>query len=254
AKPPLLAVVHALDPPSYFFVGTDSADLHFDPGLLPAGWMGAVQWAHFGGISLAREPLASTLLALVRQLKERGVRISYDPNFRQLMNESYDPTLAAMAALADLIKVSDDDLRGLFRCTDADAAFARLRDMQPQALFLFTRGAAGASLFQGRDTWTARPPAIEVVDTVGAGDASLAGLLASLMLHPARTGGEHLARAVAAGAAACMLAGAAPVTQEQVEDLARRTEVGAGPPLPASPFVGNAHQTNYPGKAAGLPD
>ena len=71
------------------------------------------------------------------------------------------------------------------------------------------------------------PPAIEVIDTVGAGDASLAGLLASLMLHPGRATGEHLARAVAAGAAACMVAGAARVTQEQVESLARCIEVTA---------------------------
>jgi fructokinase len=252
AKPPLLAIVHTLVPPSYFFVGVDSADLHFDPALLPAGWMDAVQWAHFGGISLAREPLASTLVALARQLKKRGVRISYDPNFRELMDERYDSTLAAMAALADVIKVSDDDLRGLFRCADADAAFARLRDMQPQALYLFTRGAAGASLFQGRDAWTSRPPAIEVIDTVGAGDASLAGLLASLMLYPGRAGGEHLARAVAAGAAACLVAGAAPVTQEQVESLARRTEASAGPPLPPNQFAHGAHRTDNPAKGADL--
>src|SRR5881275_633848 len=32
-KSPLLAIVHRLDPPSYFFVGDDSADLHFDAAL-----------------------------------------------------------------------------------------------------------------------------------------------------------------------------------------------------------------------------
>jgi fructokinase len=58
ARSPLLAIVHRTDPPSYFFVGDDSADLHFDAAQLPDGWQAHCQWAHFGGISLAREPLA----------------------------------------------------------------------------------------------------------------------------------------------------------------------------------------------------
>jgi hypothetical protein len=41
AKSPLLAIVHELHPPTYFFIGDDSADLHFDAAQLPAGWMRA---------------------------------------------------------------------------------------------------------------------------------------------------------------------------------------------------------------------
>lgn len=218
-QPPLLAVVHELDPPSYFFIGADSADLHFDPAALPAGWRGAVEWAHFGGISLAREPLASKLVALARELRAQGVRISYDPNFRSLMDARYDATLATMTALADVVKVSDEDLRGLFRCADADAGFALLRAMNPQAMFLYTRGAEGAALHAGADVWQARPPPIGVVDTVGAGDASVAGLVASLMLRPGLEAGLHLAFSVAAGAAACTVQGAAPVGRAVVDRL-----------------------------------
>ncbi|MGX4641479.1 carbohydrate kinase family protein [Massilia sp. SYSU DXS3249] len=228
-KPPLLAVVHELDPPSYFFIGADSADLHFDPYKLPAGWQVAVEWAHFGGISLAREPLAGRLVALARELKAQGVRISYDPNFRSLMDARYDATLATMTALADVVKVSDEDLRGLFRCADADAAFARLRAMNPQAMFLYTRGAEGASLHMGAGAWHARPPPIEVVDTVGAGDASLAGLVTSLMLRPGLEGGAHLAFSVAAGAAACTVQGAAPVGMGAVDALAALVEAKKKP-------------------------
>src|SRR5690606_4412315 len=117
--------------------------------LLPAGWAEGLRWAHFGGISLAREPLASRLIALARELKARGVAISYDPNFRNLMDERYTPTLEAMASIADLVKVSDDDLRGLFPGLAQDAALARLRAFNPSALCLLTRGGQGASLFHG---------------------------------------------------------------------------------------------------------
>ena len=81
-KSPLLAIVHETQPPKYFFVGDDSADLHFDVSTLPTGWEREVRWAHFGGISLARSPLAERLVALAERLKAGGVRISYDPNYR----------------------------------------------------------------------------------------------------------------------------------------------------------------------------
>ncbi|MGH6961429.1 MAG: PfkB family carbohydrate kinase, partial [Dongiaceae bacterium] len=46
AKPPLLAMVHEIAPPKYFFIGENSADLAFDPSLLPAGWLDHAQWVH----------------------------------------------------------------------------------------------------------------------------------------------------------------------------------------------------------------
>ena len=66
-KSPLLAMVHATHPPQYFFVGDDSADLHFDVDALPDEWLAGLRWALFGGISLAREPLSGRLLALADQ-------------------------------------------------------------------------------------------------------------------------------------------------------------------------------------------
>lgn len=224
-KSPLLAIVHETHPPQYFFVGDDSADLHFDEKLLPRGWERVVRWAHFGGISLAREPLASRLVALAERLKAEGVKISYDPNFRVAMSEAYDPVLVRMAAIADLIKVSEEDLRGLFRTEDEEAAFARLRAMNPAAAFLYTRGGEGASLHVGAQSWRARPPQIEVVDTVGAGDCSLAGLLISLMHEPDAGWAEHLRASVAAGAGACLAAGATPPSQDTVDRLAAQVVV-----------------------------
>lgn len=209
-RSPLLAVVEQGEPPRYFFIGDDSADLHFNLDLLPAGWADGLRWAHFGGISLAREPLASNLVTLASRLKARGVKISYDPNYRNLMDERYTPTLEAMATLADLVKVSDDDLRGLFPGLNVDEALARLRAFNPSALYLLTRGGQGASLFQGEERCHALAPKVAVVDTVGAGDASAAGLLHSLARHPERALQSHLHAALAAGSAACLQAGATP--------------------------------------------
>jgi len=206
-RSPLLAIVES-EPPSYFFVGDDSADLHFDPANLPDGWMDGLRWAHFGGISLARQPLVAKLVELARTLKARGVKISFDPNFRNLMDAAYAPTLEAMASLADLVKVSDDDLQGLFPDLAPDAALARMRAFNPDALCLFTRGGQGASLYLNEQRVDARAPTIDVVDTVGAGDASAAGLLHSLAQNPQRSLQSHLHAALAAGSAACLQSGA----------------------------------------------
>ncbi|MBQ5947337.1 carbohydrate kinase [Massilia sp. ST3] len=223
-RPPLLAIVEKSEPPSYFFIGENSADLHFDPTTLPQGWSGALRWAHFGGISLAREPLAATLVALATQLKAQGVAISYDPNYRNLMNAAYTPTLERMAGLADVIKVSDDDLRGLFPGMEVDAALQRLRAFNPAACCLLTRGGQGATLFHGAQRADARAPQVSVVDTVGAGDASVAGLLHSLARHPGRPLRSHLHAALAAGSAACQQAGATPPQPPAMQQLFEQLE------------------------------
>jgi len=219
AHAPLLAIVHRTDPPAYFFIGDDSADLQFDAALLPQGWEAHCRWAHFGGISLARRPLADKLVALAEQLKLKGVRISYDPNYRVLMDASYDATLRRMTEIADVVKVSEEDLAGLFRSDDIAAAFATLRSWNPGATYLYTKGGDGASLHLGADAWHLPAPKIAVVDTVGAGDASIAALAWSMMHRPDAEPLQHLRFTVAAGAAACLAAGASPPSLQAIEAL-----------------------------------
>lgn len=231
-KPPLLAFVHQLQPPMYFFAGGDSADLHFDTSQLPENWDSQLQWAHFGGISLARAPLADKLLELAQGLKQKGVKISYDPNFRNLMDESYDPMLHTMCRLADVIKVSDEDLCGLFRTRSTIHALQQLRALNPQAAILYSLGADGARLLLGEEEWRAKPPTLKVVDTVGAGDASMAGLLFSLLQAPQRGWDEHLRIAVAAGSAACLQAGAGAPPLVKVQQMLQRMPF-QHTPLPA---------------------
>ena len=216
-KPPLLAIVHEVSPPKYFFLGADSADLAFDPDLLPADWLRSVEWLHCGGISLAREPLCGRLIGLLEKAKAAGVRVSFDPNFRNLMTPAYDATLARVTGLADAIKISDEDLQGLFRTDDAVGALARLKALNPRAVILLTLGAQGAELHAQGQRFRQPSPRIEIVDTVGAGDASVGGMLYSLMQRPDADWPTHLRYAVATGAAACLQPGATPPTLSAVK-------------------------------------
>jgi len=224
-RSPLLAIVTESRPPRYYFVGDDSADLHFDPEALPPGWQADVASVHFGGISLARSPLAERLVALAARLCAAGVPISYDPNFRNLMDERYLPTFERMCRLASVIKLSDEDVTGLMRTDEPRRALQCVREWNPRAWWLYTKGADGAQLFTPAGHWQARPPAIEVVDTVGAGDASIAALVASRMLMPDGSPAEHLGYAVAAGTAACQSTGATPPTREATLALLQRIVV-----------------------------
>jgi fructokinase len=217
-KPPLLAIVHELSPPNYFFIGFDSADLAFNPALLLQDWL-PVEWVHCGGISLVREPLSSRLIDVLHAAKAAGTRISYDPNFRNLMTARYDATLARVAGLADVIKVSDEDLRGLFRTDDRNQALSQLQLLSPGAAILVTLGAQGAELHAQGQIWRQASAHVKIADTVGAGDASIGGFLFSLMSHPTSDSRTHLRWAVAAGSAACLQSGAAPPTLPAIQSV-----------------------------------
>ena len=118
--------------------------------------------------------------------------------------------------------MSDEDLRGLFRTEDAGAALARLRSFNPAARVLLTRGAQGAELHVGRAVHRQASPQVDVVDTVGAGDAAMGGWLYSLMTQADAPPEAHLKFAVAAGTAACLSSGAVPPDLAAVHSLLHR--------------------------------
>ncbi|GGR79288.1 carbohydrate kinase family protein [Deinococcus sedimenti] len=207
--PTLMAVVYSANPPAYRFMGENSADLHFDPALLPGSWLGAARWLHVGGISLSRWPLADTLLGLIESARAAGVRISFDPNARIThRHPDYPAVFEQVARRADLMKFSDEDLAFFFPGESEDDVMRRLRGLNAKAPIVITRGAQGASLYHsaGRADLPAAP--VQVVDTVGAGDALCAGLLVSATENAGALWTEHLRVGLRAAAAACAHAGA----------------------------------------------
>ncbi|WP_028535490.1 carbohydrate kinase family protein [Paludibacterium yongneupense] len=216
AKPPFLALVPSQHPPRYFFAGGDSADLAFDPDSLPPGWLDAAEVLHFGSISLARQPLAERLLVVARAAHARGKRITFDPNWRNLMDEAYQPVFEQMVKLASDIKLSDEDLARLLPGLSAREGLARLLQWNPSARILFTEGEKGLRLVSaGQETVQPAYP-VAVADTVGAGDASLAGWIVATLTAPQTTITAALAFAAASAAVACLHAGAHSPTRDEV--------------------------------------
>jgi fructokinase len=218
---PFLAMVVSKHPPQYFFVGENSADLAFDAQALPAGWLDAAEIVHFGSLSLVRQPLAGHLLEIAEAAHAAGKRISFDPNYRDLMaGPAYRSTLRRMAGLASYIKVSDEDLRGLFPELDEASALAQLRTWGPTAAILLTRGAEGMQLFTAQEVLFQPAFATQVVDTVGCGDACFGGWLASMLTRPDAPLTSHLAFSAACAAVTCAREGAYAPQRDDVAALA----------------------------------
>lgn len=135
----------------------------------------------FGGISLVGEPCGSTYEALMaRQASQRVTML--DPNIRPdfVTNEpDYRQRLDRMLGLADIVKISDEDLSWLGGTGGSEAAAAALLSQGPKVVIL-TRGAAGATGLTPRDRVVIATKPTIVVDTIGAGDAFNAGVLTVL--------------------------------------------------------------------------
>ena len=220
-RPTTLAFVRLTDgQASYAFYDESTALRTLTPADMPP-LPEAATALFLGGISLVGEPCAAAFEALAA--REAGRRaIVLDPNVRPSFvtdEAAYRARIERVVALADVVKVSDEDLRWLVGDGEEEALARALLARGP-SLVCVTRGAEGASAYAA-DAGVSVPSArAEVVDTVGAGDTFDAGLMASLhgagLLRPGLPGlGEessHAALTLAARAAAVTVsrAGANP--------------------------------------------
>jgi Sugar kinases, ribokinase family len=136
---------------------------------------------HTGSIAAVLEPGASAVEFLVGAAKERAT-ITYDPNVRpSLMGErgQAEATIERFVALADVVKVSDEDLEWLFPGEDPADAAQRWLALGP-ALVVVTLGSKGALAACEAGMVSVPPVIVEVADTVGAGDSFMSGLIDGL--------------------------------------------------------------------------
>jgi fructokinase len=233
-EPSTLAVVDVVEgaEPVFTFHGEGTADRLLCADDLPDSLPDEVTALQFGSISLVREPGASVYEALMR--REHGRRIiGLDPNVRPgLVGDrgAYLRRLEGWVALADLVKVSRADLAWLYPDVAADEVARRWLARGP-AVVVVTRGGEGAVGLAPAGRVEVPGVAVAVADTVGAGDAFTAGLLAALadagrLERGAlrRTAAEELRAALAfanaAAAVTCTRPGAQPPAREEIEGLA----------------------------------
>ncbi|EMA2498507.1 aminoimidazole riboside kinase [Klebsiella pneumoniae] len=169
---------------TFTFMVRPSADLFLQPEDLPP--FAAGQWLHVCSIALSAEPSRSTTFAAMEAIKRAGGYVSFDPNIRSdLWQDPQDlrDCLDRALALADAIKLSEEELAFISGSDDIVSGIARLNARFQPTLLLVTQGKAGvqAALRGQVSHFPARP--VVAVDTTGAGDAFVAGLLAGLAAH-----------------------------------------------------------------------
>jgi 2-dehydro-3-deoxygluconokinase len=205
-----------------------SAGSRLDAGDLPEDWVERAGLLHVTGITaLISASARAALEAAVDRAKAAGVTVSFDVNYRSALAgaTTAGPLLRSIAERADLVFGGAEELALLFPGADAETAAHSLLAAGVRQV-VCKLGADGARVFLADGEVEASGFVIEPVDTVGAGDAFVAGYLSALLGGLAVP--DALVRANACGAMACLTPGdweAAP----SLRDVERFLGFGADP-------------------------
>ena len=216
------------------------ADRAFTRDGLVAALPAAVEVFQIGGFCPIVADDATAWLAVAEAARRRGALLSIDPNVRPFLVDdftTYKERLGRFLDLANLIKVSDEDLRSLDAGKSIEQHAADLLKRPNCELVVVTLGERGSRAFTAgaeaeAGIFAARVPG---GDTVGAGDSLMAGVLTALnergVLKPGQLKGlsrERLGEVLRFGAIVaglnCEHKGCVPPTRSEVEAILNVTD------------------------------
>jgi fructokinase len=134
---------------------------------------------YLGTLGLVFEPMASTLEALVTRMDDETL-VALDPNCRPNILQdaaAFRGRLSRLLARTDVMKASEDDLAWIEPDAEPVAA-ARALLGHDGAVALITLGGDGALAVTADETVAVSAPKVDVVDTIGAGDAFMGAFIA----------------------------------------------------------------------------
>lgn len=215
----------------YEFLVQGTSAPNLTPDMLPERLGAEINALHVGTLGLVLEPMADTLVELIER-ECVGRMVMLDPNIRVgLVPESeYRERLGAVTSRSTVFKASETDLAWLYKGLDYKAAADRILD-QGVSLAVVTLGARGAFAAHRDFRVGVASPHVEVVDTIGAGDAFGAAILAWLHDHGAIRPDLRLERdeleaalgfACLAAALTCARAGADPPWKSEMVSASSR--------------------------------
>jgi fructokinase len=176
---------------AYRFVIDGTSAPNLTSQMLPASLSPDVDALHVGTLGLVFEPVATTIAGLVER-EHRNRLVMVDPNVRPSAVPDRS-RLDRIIAQSTIVKASDDDVAWLYPKLDMHSAARALLARGPR-LVVVTLGAEGAFGVSAGTEVQVAAPVVKVVDTIGAGDAFGAGLLAWLHDHDRLNRDLHLER------------------------------------------------------------
>lgn len=212
------------------FYRNPGADALLPPEAISEELFDGARIFHCGSVSLSENPCREAQFKAARLARENGVLVSFDPNWRPSVwpdhQEAYR-LIWRMMELSDIVKVADEEWEFVTGTKDFAEGSRRILKSGPH-LVVITRGGDDAYFHCANAQGEVAGFAVDAIDTLGAGDAFVAGLLAQLLeyscLQDALNEGAlrtALRFAHACGAHSTCTAGAIPSlpTRDEVESF-----------------------------------
>ncbi|MDE0485279.1 MAG: PfkB family carbohydrate kinase [Candidatus Poribacteria bacterium] len=194
------------------------ADIQLSPDEIDADYIQSAELFHYGSVSLSHSPTREATLKAIQCAKSAGAFISYDPNLRLMLWDNADDAkhwIWEVMPYADVVKISEEEWEFVTGDVELESGIEQILGLGVK-LLVVTLGERGCYYTNGNVEGSVDGFTVEVVDTLGAGDAFVAAMLTQLMQHADLTSlkndqlGAIMRYANAAGALATQKVGVIP--------------------------------------------
>lgn len=167
--------------PEFFFFRQKTGDTALTLEEIPTDIVRSARLFHFSSVSLTVEPCRTAVLGAVRMAKAAGAVITFDPNIRLSLwpdETTARKEILAACDMADIVKMNTDEFRFLLGLGEEDIKQGAQRFLDNGArLVVVTLGPTGAVMVSREGVLPIPALPVDVVDTTGAGDAFMSGIL-----------------------------------------------------------------------------
>lgn len=168
---------------SFTFLVSPSADQFLSQAAIPVF---GTDILHFCSLALVGKHCRASLDYGITQLQSNNGKISFDINLREQMwddKQEMRDIITQFAYRADILKLSDEELFWLTESNEWTIALAKLNKEFPASLKIITKGSEGSIVMWNDQQYNYNAYKVNSIDTTGAGDAFVAGLLSSIAIN-----------------------------------------------------------------------